>query len=664
MTTDNPLPRHIDPGQESGGAEVYPLNEHGPARLMSDICAEYWKESSIHQLFERQAAQTPDAVAVQFGAEQMSYQELNGRSNQLAHHLRRLGVVEGMLVGVCMERSMEMVVGMLGALKTGAAYLPLDPNYPVERLHFMLEDAEAHILLTQQRLLERLPAQKAQSLCIDSAWEMIARESDQNQDGVGGGGSLAYVMYTSGSTGRPKGICIPHRAVRRLVINTDYVRLEPSDRVGQVSNSSFDAATFEIWGALLNGAKLVIVAKDVVISPRDFAAQIEQQGINTMFLTVALFNQMAREVPDGFRSMKHLLVGGEAVDPKWVREVIRHGKPQRLLNGYGPTESTTFAAWHLIERVEEWDRTVPIGIPIANTEIYPLDLNMRLTQVGVAGELYIGGEGLAYCYINHPEQTAEKFVPHPFGGEGGARLYKSGDLARRLADGTIECLGRIDQQVKLRGHRIELGEVEAALAQHESVRDSVVVVRESTPGDKRLVAYVVGRPGATISDDLLRSHLKEKLPDYMIPSAFVALDDLPLTVNGKVDRRALSEFEPGGGRRLQESDLPRTAVEEVIAILWAEVLGVERVGVHDDFLELGGHSLLFTRLASRLQEAFRIEIPIRTLFESPTVAEQSERLEDLGRAARRNVAKIAQLLISLNQMSDSEAHTLLAAKGR
>jgi amino acid adenylation domain-containing protein len=623
---------------------------------------EYRKESSIHQLFERQAAQTPDAVAVQFGEEQMSYQELNWRSNQLAHHLRRLGAVEGALVGVCMERSMEMVVGLLGALKTGAAYLPLDPTYPLERLHYMLEDAEASILLTQQRLLRQLPARKTQSLCIDSAWEMIALESDINPDGVGGGGSLAYVMYTSGSTGWPKGICIPHRAVRRLVLNTDYVRLEPGDRVGQVSNSSFDAATFEIWGALLNGARLVIVAKEVVLSPRDFAAQIERQGINTMFLTVALFNQVAREVPDGFRSMKHLLVGGEAVDPKWVREVIRHGKPQRLLNAYGPTESTTFAAWHLIEKVEEWDRMVPIGIPIANTEIYLLDLNMRLTPVEVAGELYIGGEGLAYGYINCPGQTAEKFVPHPFA-EGGARLYKSGDMARYLADETIECIGRIDQQVKLRGHRVELGEVEAALAQHESVSDSVVVVRESAPGDKRLVAYVVGRPGVTISVDLLRGHLKGKLPDFMIPSAFATLDELPLTVNGKVDRQALSELEPPGERRLQESELPRTAVEEVIAIFWAEVMGVDRVGVHDDFLELGGHSLLVTQLASRLQEAFRIEIPIRTLFESPTVAQQSERLEDLGRAARRDVTRIAQLILSLNQMSDTEVRTLLAAKG-
>lgn len=270
---------------------------------------------------------------------------------------------------------------------------------------------------------------------------------------------------------------------------------------------------------------------------------------------------------------------------------------------------------------------------------------------------------MAYGYINHPEQTAEKFVPHPFGGEGGARLYKSGDLARRLDDGAIECIGRIDQQVKLRGHRIELGEVEAALSQHESVSESVVAVRESAPGEKSLVAYVVGRPGATISIDLLRSHLKEKLPDYMIPSAFAALDELPLTVNGKVDRRALSELEQPGERLLQKSELPRTAVEEVIAIIWAEVLGVRRVGIHDDFLELGGHSLLLTRLASRLQEAFRIEIPIRTLFESPTVAQQSERLEDLGRAASRNVTKIAQLLISLNQMSDAEAHMLLAAKG-
>ena len=430
-------------------------------------------------------------MAAVYGAQQLTYGELNRRANQLAHYLRKRGVGSESLVGICVERSLEMVVGLLGILKAGGAYVPLDPDYPKERLGFIVRDSQVELVLTQQEMVERLPQHTAQVIKLDRDWEEIARESDDNPGSGGTADNLAYVIYTSGSTGRPKGISIPHRAINRLVFNTNYVRLEPSDRIAQASNASFDAATFEIWGALLHGAQLVGISKDVVLAPQAFSAEIGGRKISTLFLTTALFNHLASEAPGAFQSVRHLLFGGEAVDPRWVNAVLTQGSPKRLLHVYGPTESTTFASFHVVEKVPQGATTIPIGCPISNTEIYLLDQNLQLVPIGVPGELHIGGDGLARGYINSPELTAEKFIPHPFSDQAGARLYKTGDLARYLADGSIEFLGRLDQQVKIRGFRIELGEVEATLSAHPGVREAVIVALQAPSGEKTLAAYIV-----------------------------------------------------------------------------------------------------------------------------------------------------------------------------
>ncbi|HEV2864154.1 MAG TPA: amino acid adenylation domain-containing protein, partial [Pyrinomonadaceae bacterium] len=411
--------------------------------------AEYSRES-IPALFEQQAARRGEATAVVYGRESLSYAELNRRANQLAHYLRRLGVRDGAFVGVCVGRGVEMVVGVLAVLKAGGAYVPLDPSYPKHRLSFMLRDARISLLLTLRSLLDELPEHDARAVCLDADWETVARESDENPaGGPDAAEQTAYVIYTSGSTGTPKGVMIPQRAINRLVLGTDYVRLGPSDRVAQVSNFSFDAVTFELWGALLCGACLVGIGTEVVLSPRDFAREVRERGVTTMFITTALFNQMALEDPSAFGPLRHLLFGGEAVEPKRVREVLLSGgKPARLLHVYGPTESTTYATWHEVEEVADGAATVPIGRPIANTTTYLLDKQLSPAPVGAPGELFIGGDGLAHGYLDRPALTAERFIPDPFGTEAGARLYRTGDLARYLPGGEIEFIGRGDGQIK------------------------------------------------------------------------------------------------------------------------------------------------------------------------------------------------------------------------
>ena len=609
----------------------------------NDTQADYPLDVCIHQLFAAQVERSPDAVAVVFEDEQLTYRELNCRANQLAHHLQKLGVGPEVLVGICVERSVKMVVGLLGILKAGGAYVPLDPTYPQERLSFMLEDAQVTVLLTQQCLLEELPKHCVQVVCLDTSWRFelvsdrdgvasgkaipnqkalptaISQESEQNPDNRVSARNLAYVIYTSGSTGKPKGVAVSHQAVNRLVCNTNYVNLEPKDVVAQVSNCSFDAATFEIWGALLHGARLVGIARDVALSPNDFAAQLLSHGISVLFLTTALFNQLVKEVPSAFNSVQHLLFGGEAVDPRWIKQVLKNEPPQRLLHVYGPTESTTFASWHLVPDVPFGSTTIPIGRPVSNTQIYLLDAQFVPVPIGVPGELYIAGAGLARGYLNRPDLTAERFIPNPFSNEPGSRLYKTGDNARYLPDGNIEFLGRIDQQVKIRGFRIELGEVEAVLVQHRSVRTAVVIAWEDMPGKKRLVAYLVAReqPAPPITE--LRSFLKKKLPDYMVPSAFIILDALPLTPNGKVDRSALPAPEQAGPELSGSFVAPQNPLQHQLAQIWEELLDIQPIGIKDNFFELGGHSLLAVRMMHQIEKVCGKKIPLSTLFAEATV---------------------------------------------
>ncbi len=625
-----------DPDQRISELPVLTEAEHN--LILSEwngAASEYPSHKCVHELFEAQVDLGPDSIALVIGEEHLTYRELNRRANQLAHYLIRLGVGPETPVGFCLERSPVMVIGILGVLKAGGTYTPLDPAYPRERLAFMLEDTRAPVVLVQDRLIEHLPERQARLVRIDGEWELIAQESEANPVSGVMAGNLAYVMYTSGSTGKPKGIAIPHRAINRLVINTNYIDITRNDRMMLASNSAFDAATFELWGALLNGARLVGISRELALSPRELAASIRDHGITAMWLTTALFNQLVREVPKAFGSVRHLLVGGEALDPRWVREALINDPPARLVNGYGPTENTTFTTWYLAQEAPEGARSIPIGRPISNTQTYLLDRNQQPTPVGVVGELYTGGDGLARGYYNRPELTAEKFIPNPFSDEPGARLYRTGDLGRYLPDGSIDFLGRLDHQVKIRGFRIELAEIEAVLTQHPAVRESAVVASEDVAGEKRLTAYVALEPGAALADGELRKFLRQKLPDYMTPSFFVELERLPLTPHGKVDRRAMPA---PGSLDMARSDwagayvAPRTIVEEALAGIWSKVLGVARVGVHDSFFDMGGHSLLATQTLSRVREAFRIELPLRSLFEAPTVAGFAECLEVAMRA--------------------------------
>ena len=575
----------------------------------------------IHEEFAEVARRMGHRPAVICGERTLSYAELDNLSGRLAQRLRRLGVGPGALVGVCTERSVEMIVGMLGVLKAGGAYVPLDHTYPQERLAFMLDNAQAHVLLTRSSLAEKFNEYWGYTICLD-AEEDEEEGADAAEVGVptASAENLAYVIYTSGSTGQPKGVAVPHRAVHNLIRGTNFVTLDESDVVAQVSNISFDAATFEVWGALLSGARLVIIEKDVALAPHALAAQLEAHCVTVMFLTTALFNHMARELPAAFRGLRHLLFGGEAVEPKWVREVLEKGRPGRLLHVYGPTETTTFATWQEVTSVGEQAHLVPIGRPLTNVQIYLLDEHLRPVPVGVPGELYIGGCGLARGYLDTPVLTAERFIPDPFSSEPGTRLYQTGDLARFLPDGCIEFLGRSDQQVKIRGFRVEPGEVEALLSAHPHLAQAAVVAREDAPGDRRLVAYFVPKEGQTCGAGELRRHLAARLPAYMVPAAFVQLDALPLNANGKVDRRALPLPDEGRPELETKFVAPRSAVERRLAGFYAEVLGLQTVGVEDDFFDLGGHSLHATQVISRVRDCFNVELHLSQFFKTGTVA--------------------------------------------
>lgn len=608
----------------------------------NDTAADYPRQACIHQLFEEWAARTPEATAVVFENERITYEQLNRRANRIARMLQARGVRADSLVGICLARSVELIAGLLGILKAGAAYVALDPDYPARRLALVIGDGGIMTVLTERRLAVLFDGTRVEAICLDDAaaiagWDGANPSSDATAE------SLAYVAYTSGSTGAPKGVCVSHRAVARLVRQNNCVDFGPHEIFLQFSPIPFDASTFEIWGSLLNGARLVVHPAGSA-SLEELGRTIERHGVTTLWLTAGLFNQMVDHQAASLRGVRQLLAGGEALSAAHVKKALQVPGRRVLINGYGPTEATTFTCCHRMTDASRIGETVPIGKPIANTRVYILDSNLNPVPASIPGELYIGGDGLARGYLNCPELNAEKFVPDHLSGHPGQRLYRTGDLVRYGPDGAIEFLGRIDRQVKLRGFRVEPGEVEAVLLRHPSVR-SVAVVAVGEGADKRLVAYVVLLGSEINSSPELRSFLQDQLPAYMIPAQFVAVAEIPLTRHGKVDERLLPAPKRAGAA--DDTVAPSGEVEVALAQIWSEVLKLEGPDARANFFtDLGGHSLLATQVVSRIREAFGVELPLRRFFESPTVAELAMAVEEL-------------LIAEIEMMSEDQVQRLL-----
>ncbi len=577
----------------------------------------------VHEIFEQRVNSAPDAIALASSGAALTYRELNERANQLAHYLRARGVGPEALVGVCLQRSFDMIISMLAVLKAGGAYVPLDPTYPQDRLRFMIEDAGLRLMLTSQGLTELLPPQKAGVICLDKQAEAIALQSKENPSSGVTEKNLAYMIYTSGSTGKPKGVLVQHGGVRNLVLaQAEAFRVRPGSRVLQFASMSFDASVSEVFKTLSAGAELYLEAQSLPLTGPDLSRLLREQSITVVTLPPsALGTLKTEELP----ALRTLAVAGEACPP----ELVARWSPGRLfLNAYGPTEITVCAT---MAECDANGARPAIGRPMRNTQVYVLDSNLRPVPTGEAGELYLCGEGIARGYHNRPELTAEKFIPNPFSDEPGLRLYRTGDLGAYLPDGQIDFLGRIDEQVKVRGFRIEPGEIESAINSHAGVKACVVIAREDTPGEKRLVAYFVGEAGSAPSSAELGSYLKERLPEHMLPAAFVMLESLPLSPSGKIDRRAL----PAPTRRSAQTAVatPRTQLEKVLMRLWREILSVESVGHDDNFFELGGDSLKVAMFLNRLQEELGEVVYVVALFDAPTIAQLAAYLQQYYREA-------------------------------
>ena len=589
------------------------------------VAKDYPQDKTIHQLFEAQAEKTPQHIAVRFEDKELRYAELNARSNQLAHYLRSLGVGPDVLVGICVERSLDMIVGLVAILKAGGAYVPLDPAYPQERLAYMLEDAKPAVLLTQQHLQETISAGAVPSFCLDSQWEELSGYPDTNPGNTALPGNLAYVIYTSGSTGKPKGALLQHRNVSRLFAATDaWFGFNAQDTWTLFHSYAFDFSVWEIWGALLYGGKLVVVPYLVSRSPDQFHALLAQEQVTILNQTPSAFQQLVEidlhQANPSALQLRHVIFGGEALNQAALAPWFdAHGydKPG-LINMYGITETTVHVTYQPLQA--DSAHALSVGRPIPDLGAYILDAHLNPVPVGVPGELHVSGDGLARGYLNRPDLTADKFIPNPFSALPGARMYKSGDLARYLPDGNIDYLGRIDSQVKIRGFRIELGEIEAALAALPQVREAIVLAREDVPGDRRLVAYLVAEEGqgeAAAEAAALRQALLQSLPEYMVPAHFIMLEQMPLTPNGKVDRKALPA--PDATRSEAGYVAPTTETQATLAGIWAEVLKLDKVGIHDNFFEIGGNSLLIIKVHSQLSIRFGTRVAVVDLFKYPTI---------------------------------------------
>jgi amino acid adenylation domain-containing protein len=628
--------------EEQGTNQFPPSNWEQQLATWNATQQDYPTHDCVHHLVARQATATPDAVALVAGKQILTYRELNQQANQLAHYLQALGVGPNTLVGMCVERSLDMVVGLLGILKARGAYVPLDPAYPPERLAFMLEDSAAPILVTYQRIANQLTMRGLRVVCLDADTPALAVQSESDPASTVTADDLAYVIYTSGSTGRPKGVQITHRSLLNLVYwHRQTFEVTAADRATQFFSPGFDVTGEELWPHLTIGASVYLIDEETRLDPRAMCDWLVKRGITITILPTALVESLIVLEWPSTMPLRVMLVGGD--------KLYRYPPPTlpfALINNYGPTEATVVATSGQVPSAEHPDGPPSIGCPIANTQIYILAEHLKQVPIGVPGELYIGGAGVARGYLNRPELTAERFIPHPFSSEPEARLYKTGDLARFLPDGQIAFMGRTDHQVKIRGNRVELGEIEAVLNQHPVIHQAVVVAREDVPGEKRLAAYIVLNAGAHVSSSSLQETLLAYLPDYMLPAAFVSLEALPLTPNGKVDRAALPAPDTTNTLRDEAIAVPSTPTEKQLVEIVAPLLGLEQFGIDDNFFMLGGNSLMGAQVVMRVAETFGIDLPLRTLFDAPTVRELAAEIERL-------------IFAMVEAMSDEEIQRLL-----
>lgn len=598
-----------------------------PAQLRQLDSARY---ACVHELLEITAQEHPQSIAVQFNERSLTYAELHARANQLARVLRKHGVEREVLVGVSMERSLEMEIALLAILKAGGAYVPLDASFGPGRIQYVLDEARVKVLITHKSLRSLLPSTAAQVLCLEPSWDLIANEIDQPVPSEIGPSNLAYVIYTSGSTGKPKGVQIEHRSLANLLCS---MREEPgisaSDILLSITTISFDLSVPDIFLPLLVGARLVIASREATFDGKLLKNLLKNSGATVMQATPTTWRILLESGWSGDRNLK-AIVGGEAVSPELARKLA--ACCGSVWNMYGPTETTVWSSRYRVDGREE--RTVPIGKPIANTSLYVLDPHGEPLPYGREGELYIGGDGLARGYFQRPALAAEKFVPDPFSSRPGARMYRTGDMARFRPDGNLEFLGRVDHQVKIRGFRIELGEIEAVLEQHPAVQQAVAIARDDASGSKYLAAYFIPKPGASFSQSVLREHLRKQLSEYMIPSAIVSLGEFPLSGNGKVDRKALPVPQAGDYQRDHEYVAPRDKVEKKLVAIWEEVLGLKPIGVKDSFFDLGGKSLQAARLFTKIIGTFGKELPLTTLIEAPTLELLANQIRPLSKEAK------------------------------
>jgi len=617
----------------------------------------YAADALIHQLFERQVEGMPDGPALACGSANLSYRELNSRANQLAWYLKKCGVGQEALVGVLMERSAETVVTILATLKAGGAYLPLDPSYPAELLAFMVNDARPAVVVTKGPLSDKLPQSIPQIVCVDREADEIGKERVEDLPVEVFPANAAYAIYTSGSSGRPKGVIVSHQNL----LHSTFARLlyyrEPVRTFLLLSSFSFDSSVAGLFWTLCQGGKLVIPEEADHQDPAYLLKICERHRVSHLLCLPGLYRLLLEQTKSHLASLKTTIVAGEKCPIDVVRRHHTSLAEVPLLNEYGPTEATVWSSVYKCGPDVSRDN-LPIGRPIANTQIYLLDSRLQPVPPGVAGELYIGGGGVTLGYLNHPELAAERFIPDPFSGEQGARLYRTGDLARYLATGDLEFLGRRDFQVKLRGYRIELTEIESTLAEHPSVQQAAVLMREDAQRNSQLIAYIVRKPAMEVTANELREYLKNRLPEYMLPVGFSSLDSLPLTPAGKLDRKVLERYGPVKPHASSEYRAPQTALEKVLAGIFSEVLGVARVGAFDNFFELGGHSLLGTRVVSRIREIFQIELPLRRIFEEPTVSGLAQALLH-DPAEQIRIQRMAELMMQFSSLSDEQAESLL-----